>query len=99
MIVIVTLPTHLRTLAQVTGAVQVDVEEPVTQRAILDALEAAYPMLRGTIRDGVTKERRAYVRFFACGEDISHEPADSTVPDEVAEGKQPFRVIGAMAGG
>lgn len=99
MIVIVTLPTHLRTLAQVTGAVQVDVEEPVTQRAILDALEAAYPMLRGTIRDGVTKERRAYVRFFACGEDISHEPADSTVPEEVAEGKQPFRVIGAMAGG
>jgi hypothetical protein len=79
--------------------VQLEVEEPVTQRSILDALEAAYPMLRGTIRDGVTKERRAYVRFFACGEDISHEPADSTVPDEVAEGKQPFRVIGAMAGG
>lgn len=99
MIVVVTLPTHLRTLAQVSGPVQVDVEEPVTQRAILDALEAAYPMLRGTIRDGVTKERRAYVRFFACGEDISHEPADSAVPDEVAEGKQPFRVIGAMAGG
>lgn len=99
MIVVVTLPTHLRTLAQVTGPVQVDVEEPVTQRAILDALEAAYPMLRGTIRDGVTKERRAYVRFFACGEDISHEPADNAVPNEVAEGKQPFRVIGAMAGG
>ncbi len=95
----VTLPTHLRSLAQVTGAVELQVEEPVTQRAILDALEAAYPMLRGTIRDVVTKERRPFVRFFASGEDISHEPADASVPSEVAAGTQPFRIIGAMAGG
>ncbi|MCB9456494.1 MAG: MoaD/ThiS family protein [Anaerolineaceae bacterium] len=95
----VTLPTHLRTLAQVTGPVALLVEEPVTQRAILDALEAAYPMLRGTIRDTVTKERRPFIRYFACGEDLSHEPADATVPVEVAEGKQPFRIIGALAGG
>lgn len=99
MIVVVTLPTHLRTLAQVTGPVRLELDAPVTQRTILDALEAAYPMLRGTIRDGVTKERRAFIRFFACGEDISHEPSDASVPDEVAEGKQPFRIIGAMAGG
>ncbi len=95
----VTLPAHLRTLAQVTGPVDLLVEEPVTQRAILDALEAAYPMLRGTIRDTVTKERRPFVRFFACGEDLSHESADATVPVEVAAGTQPFRIIGAMAGG
>lgn len=95
----VTLPTHLRTLAQVTGAVELPVEEPITQRAILDALEAAYPMLRGTIRDSATKQRRAFIRFFACGEDISHESIDATVPVEVATGKEPFRVIGAMAGG
>lgn len=95
----VTLPTHLRTLAQVTGPVALLVEEPVTQRAILDALEAAYPMLRGTIRDTATKERRPFIRYFACGEDLSHEPADATVPVEVAEGKQPFRIIGALAGG
>jgi len=99
MIIRVTLPTHLRTLAQVTGAVDLEVAEPVTQRAILDALEAAYPMLRGTIRDIATKERRAFIRFFACGEDLSHEPADAPVPEEVAAGKQPFRIIGAMAGG
>ncbi len=99
MIIRVTLPTHLRTLAQVTGAVDLEVAEPVTQRAILDALEAAYPMLRGTIRDIATKERRAFIRFFACGEDLSHEPADAPVPEDVAAGKQPFRIIGAMAGG
>lgn len=95
----VTLPTHLRTLAQVTGPVELEVEEPVTQRAILDALEAAYPMLRGTIRDAVTRERRAFIRFFACGEDLSHESADASVPPEVTAGTQPFRIIGAMAGG
>lgn len=95
----VTLPTHLRTLAKVSGAVELHVEEPITQRAILDALEAAYPMLRGTIRDHVTKQRRPFVRFFACGEDLSQESPDSVVPDEVISGKQPFRIIGAMAGG
>jgi hypothetical protein len=95
----VTLPTHLRMLAQVTGPISLDVMKPITQRAILDALEAAYPMLRGTIRDTVTKERRPFIRFFACGEDLSHEPADATVPVEVVTGKQPFRIIGAMAGG
>ncbi|MBI5670084.1 MAG: MoaD/ThiS family protein [Chloroflexi bacterium] len=95
----VTLPTHLRTLAKVTGPVELQVEEPVTQRAILDALEAAYPMLRGTIRDTVLKERRPFIRFFACGEDISHEPADAVVPPEVVAGREPFRIIGAMAGG
>lgn len=95
----VTLPTHLRTLAHVTGPVDLEVAEPITQRAILDALESAYPMLHGTIRDGVTKERRPFIRFFANGEDISHEPADAVVPPEVAAGTQPFRIIGAMAGG
>ncbi|MBE2267970.1 MAG: MoaD/ThiS family protein [Anaerolinea sp.] len=95
----VTLPTHLRTLAKVSGAVELHVEEPITQRAILDALEAAYPMLRGTIRDHVTKQRRPFVRFFACGEDLSQESPDSVVPEEVISGKQPFRIIGAMAGG
>jgi len=95
----VTLPTHLRTLAQVSGPIALEVEEPVTPRAILDALEAAYPMLRGTIRDVVTKERRPFIRFFACGEDISNEPADTPVPVDVVKGNQPFRIIGAMAGG
>jgi sulfur-carrier protein len=95
----VTLPTHLRTLAKVTGPVELQVGEPITQRAILDALEAAYPMLRGTIRDSVTKERRPFIRFFACGDDLSHEPADASVPTDVAAGTQPFRIIGAMAGG
>jgi hypothetical protein len=95
----VTLPTHLRTLAQVTGPVELDVGEPITQRAILDALEAAYPMLRGTIRDTATKQRRPFIRFFACGEDLSHEPADAAVPPEVVAGKEPYRIIGAMAGG
>ena len=95
----VTLPTHLRTLAKVDNPVVLQVEEPVTQGAILDALEAAYPMLRGTIRDTVTKERRPFIRFFACGEDVSHVPKDAAVPVEVLEGKQPFRIIGALAGG
>lgn len=95
----VTLPAHLRTLAKVTGPVELQVDDPITQRAILDALEAAYPMLRGTIRDAVTMERRPFVRFFACGEDLSHESVDASVPVEVVAGKQPFRIIGAMAGG
>lgn len=97
--IVVTLPIHLRTLARVTGPVSLEVEEPVTQRAILDALEAAYPMLRGTIRDIGTKQRRPFVRFFACGEDLSLESPDAPVPAEVVEGKQPFRIVGAMAGG
>lgn len=97
--IVVTLPLHLRTLARVTGPVELEVAGPVTPRAILDALEAAYPMLRGTIRDTKTRERRAFIRFFACGEDLSHEPVDNVVPDEVAAGRQPFRIIGAMAGG
>jgi hypothetical protein len=95
----VTLPAHLRGLARVSNPVELEVAQPVTQRAIIDALEAAYPMLRGTIRDISTKERRAFIRFFACGEDLSHEAADAPVPDDVAAGKQPFRIIGAMAGG
>lgn len=99
MIIQVALPTHLRTLARVTGPVQLDVPEPVSQRALLDALEAAYPMLRGTIRDPATQQRRAFIRFFACGEDVSDEPLDAPLPDEVISGKQPYRVIGAMAGG
>lgn len=95
----VTLPAHLRTLAQVTGPVELQVEEPITQCAILDVLEETYPMLRGTIRDIATQERRPFIRFFACGEDLSLEPADAPVPAEVAAGVQPFRIIGAMAGG
>ncbi|HEX2618939.1 MAG TPA: MoaD/ThiS family protein [Phototrophicaceae bacterium] len=95
----VTLPAHLRILAQVNSPIALEVEEPVTQRAILDALEAEYPMLRGTIRDITTRERRPFIRFFACGEDLSHEPSDAPVPAEVIRGKQPFRIIGAMAGG
>lgn len=95
----VTLPAHLRDLARVSGPVELEVAGPVTQRAILDALEAAYPMLRGTIRDISTQQRRAFIRFFACGEDLSHEPPDATVPIEVVKGVEPYRVIGAMAGG
>jgi hypothetical protein len=97
--IVVTLPAHLRTLAKVTGPVQLEVAEPVTQRAILDALETEYPMLRGTIRDSGTQGRRPFIRFFACGEDLSHEPVDASVPTEVVNGTQPFRIIGAMAGG
>lgn len=95
----VTLPAHLRTLARVEGDVRVAVPGAVTQRSVLDALEAAYPMLRGTIRDHGTLRRRAFVRFFACGEDLSHEPADAPLPAAVADGEEPFMVIGAIAGG
>jgi molybdopterin converting factor small subunit len=95
----VVLPAHLRTLAHVDGEVKLDVEGQATQRSVLDALEARYPMLRGTIRDHVTQERRALVRFFACGEDLSHEPVDAPLPDAVAMGAEPFLVVGAMAGG
>ncbi len=95
----VMLPHHLRTLAQVHGAVELDVAEPATQRALLDALEAAYPMLRGTIRDSATKQRRAFIRFYACEEDYSDAPLDAPLPPEVASGREPFRVVGAMAGG
>ena len=95
----VTLPAHLRKLAQVDGEVKLDVDGQVTQRSVLDALEARYPMLRGTIRDHVTLRRRAFVRFFACGEDLSHEPPDSPLPDAVATGAQPFMIVGAIAGG
>ena len=95
----VTLPPHLRKLAQVDGEVKLDVQGPVTQSSVLDALETRYPMLRGTIRDHVTHRRRAFVRFFACGEDLSHEPPDSPLPDAVATGAQPFMIVGAIAGG
>jgi len=93
------LPAHLRKLAQVTGEVQLDVVGPVTQRSVLDALEARYPMLRGTIRDHVMQRRRAFVRFFACEQDLSHELPDTPLPDAVATGAQPLVVLGAMAGG
>ncbi len=95
----VVLPAHLRTLARVDGEVKLDVEGQVTQRSILDALEARYPMLRGTIRDHVTQRRRPFVRFFACEQDLSHEPPDTPLPDAVAIGAEPFLVVGAMAGG
>ena len=95
----VILPAHLRTLARVGGEVKVDVPGPVTPGAILDALEAEYPMLRGTIRDHVTRQRRAFLRFFACGEDWSHVPAETALPEPVALGTEPFMVVGAMAGG
>ena len=95
----VVLPTHLRTLANVDREVQVQVTGPVTQRSILDALEAAYPTLRGTIRDHVTQKRRPMVRFFACEEDVSHESPDIPLPDSVASGKEPFFIVGAIAGG
>jgi len=95
----VVLPAHLRTLAHVDGEVTFDVEGQVTQRSVLDALEACYPMLRGTIRDQVTHQRRAFVRFFACEEDWSHEPPDAPLPDAVAVGAEPLLIIGAMAGG
>ncbi len=95
----VVLPTHLRTLARVDGEVTLQLEGAITQGAILDALEAKYPMLRGTIRDHATQQRRAFIRFFACGQDLSHEAADAPLPDEIATGKEPFRVVGAMAGG
>ena len=95
----VVLPAHLRTLARVSGEVQLAVDGAPTQRSVLDALEARYPMLRGTIRDPRTLRRRAFVRFFACGEDLSHEGPEDPLPDAVARGSEPFLVVGAMAGG
>ncbi|TLY34713.1 MAG: MoaD/ThiS family protein [Nitrospirae bacterium] len=95
----VVLPAHLRTLARVDGEVTLGVEGPVTQRSVLDALEARYPMLRGTIRDHVTQRRRPFVRFFACEEDLSHESPDVPLPDAVATGAEPLFIVGAMAGG
>jgi len=95
----IVLPAHLRTLARVNGDVELEVQGPATQRSVLDALEARYPMLRGTIRDHVTLQRRPYLRFFACEEDLSHEPADAPLPDAVASGAEPFFIIGAIAGG
>jgi len=95
----VRLPVHLRTLARVDGEVRLDVDGRATQRSVLDALEARYPVLRGTIRDQGTHQRRAFVRFFACEEDLSHEPPDDPLPDAVASGAEPFLIVGAMAGG
>jgi hypothetical protein len=95
----VVLPHHLRTLAKVGDEVQLDVDREITQRAVLDALEARYPMLRGTIREHGTLKRRAFVRFFACEEDLSHEPPDAALPAAVGSGREPFFVVGAMAGG
>jgi molybdopterin converting factor small subunit len=95
----VTLPAHLRKLAQVDAEVTLEVQGQVTQRSVLDALEARYPMLQGTIRDHVTQRRRAFVRFFACGEDLSHEAPDAPLPDAVATGAEPFMIVGAIAGG
>ena len=99
MLIRVTIPQHLRTLAHVGYEVQLDIEGPVTQRSVLDALEARYPMLRGTIRDQVTQQRRPFLRFFACEEDLSHSPPDSPLPEAVASGAEPFLIIGAIAGG
>ena len=95
----VVLPPHLRTLAQVQGEVTLDVQGEVTQRSILDALEVRFPVLRGTIRDHVTQQRRPFLRFFACEEDLSHEPSDALLPEAVASGKEPFFIVGAIAGG
>jgi molybdopterin synthase sulfur carrier subunit len=95
----VVLPTHLRTLARVESEVAVDVTGPPSRAAVLDALEAAYPVLRGTIRDQVTRERRPFLRFFACEQDLTHLPADAPLPEAVAAGTEPFLVVGAMAGG
>ena len=95
----VALPAHLRNLASVDGEVLVEVTGNATQRSVLDALEANYPVLSGTIRDHVTLKRRPFVRFFACGQDLSHEPLDALLPEEVVEGKEPYLIVGAMAGG
>ena len=95
----VVLPAHLRTLEHVDGELKLVVEGPATQRSVLDALEACYPMLRGTIRDYVTQQRRPFLRFFACEEDLSHELPDAPLPDSVATGAEPFLVVGAIAGG
>jgi hypothetical protein len=99
MIIRVVLPAHLRTLARVDGELKVEVEAPATQRSVLDALEATYPMLRGTMRNQVTQERRAFLRFFACEEDLSNEPPDAPLPEAVATGAEPYLIVGAMAGG
>jgi molybdopterin synthase sulfur carrier subunit len=95
----VVLPAHLRTLAQVNGEVRLEVQPPVTPQSVLDVLEACYPMLRGTIRDHVTQQRRPFVRFFACEQDLSHEPPDKPLPEAVATGAEPFLLVGAIAGG
>lgn len=95
----IVLPHHLRTLAQVGAEVEIEVEGPVTQRTVIDAVEARWPMLRGTIRDHTTKQRRPFLRFFACEEDLSHEPLDAPLPQEVADGREPYLVVGAIAGG
>jgi len=95
----VKLPAHLRTLAQVDGEVTIELESAATQRSVLDALEACYPMLRGTIRDHVSQQRRPFLRFFACGADLSHEPSDAPLPNAVASGAEPLLIIGALAGG
>ena len=95
----VAIPQHLRTLARVNGELELAVDGPVTQSSVLNALEAKYPMLRGTIRDHVTQKRRPFVRFFACAEDLSHEPPDAPLPEPVATGAEPYLIIGAIAGG
>jgi sulfur-carrier protein len=95
----VVLPPHLRTLAHVRSEVSLEIQGPVTQRSVLDALEASYPMLRGTIRDHVTQQRRPFLRFFACEEDLSHEQPDAALPEAVASGKEPLLIVGAIAGG
>lgn len=95
----VELPQHLRTLAKVDREVQLEVQKPVTQRAILDALEATYPVLRGTVRDHITQKRRPFLRFFVCGEDLSHESPDAPLPEAIAAGDEPFHIVGAIAGG
>ena len=95
----VMLPSHLRTLANATGDITLEVVGAATVRSVLDALEARYPMLRGTIRDQVTQQRRPFLRFFACAEDLSHQPADAPLPDDVASGKEPLLILGAIAGG
>lgn len=97
--IVVVLPAHLRTLAHVSGDVSLEVSGPVTQRSILDALEARFPTLQGAIRDHVTKQRRPFIRFFACEEDLSHQSPDAPVPDRVATGAEPFFIVGAIAGG
>ena len=97
--ILVVLPAHLRALAGVSGDVQLEIDGEVTRRSILDALEVRYPMLRGTIRDHVAGERRPMLRFFACSEDVTHEPEDAPLPSEIASGKEPFYIIGAIAGG
>jgi hypothetical protein len=93
------LPAHLRTLAQIKGEVTLDIEGAVTQRSILDGVEARYPMLRGTIRDQITGQRRPFVRFFACEQDLSHDSPDAPLPDAVVKGTEPFLIVGAIAGG